>query len=655
MKPWLAGPLTPRRRRSRTHRTSSGPPLHRLIVSELGWVLRQSVRRGKLAAAIVVAVASIAAFGPLTPGLVLSQGWRLAVGLVLGMVAAVIAHGLLQRSSRREHDGDPLPALRAALAATVLLVTGTIALAYLLAAVTGGSTDPTASEALHVGLAVDEPLLIGAALLTGGVLAAALGTRLSVPGALLFLGLGMIIGEDGLGWLSLTDTGSVQSLAVCALLIILFEGGLTTDMEQVRRGAAPGLILATLGVAITAGVTALGATWLLDAPNNIAWLVGATVASTDAAAVFALLRRVRLPERLASVLKVESGANDPVGVLLTVGLLASWGTPASTNAWLMFGAMQLIGGAAIGVALGWLGARLMRHIRLGGGGMYPMLALALAGLTYGVAVAVGASGFLAVFVAGVVLASETPRRRRALRNFHEALANGAEVGLFLILGQLVSPSQLIEVAPVALAVVAVMTLIGRPLACAVSLAPLGFSAREITAVSWLGLRGAVPIVLATLSAGIGDADAVFNVVFFIVLTSALVQGTTAIPVIRRLGLDAAPSPADVVADALPIEGSEIDMVEVVVGEDSALVGQLLREVPAPESALVVAVARGEHVLLPRGDTRICPGDLLVVTTNDQEHGIHRIEEWASRQSDDLAGPVVDQSVPTDGGSYGIER
>jgi potassium/hydrogen antiporter len=221
----------------------------------------------------------------------------------------------------------------------------------------------------------------------------------------------------------------------------------------------------------------------------------------------------------------------------------------------------------------------------------------------------------------------------------------------------VSPSQLIEVAPVALAVVAVMTLIGRPLACAVSLAPLGFSAREITAVSWLGLRGAVPIVLATfaLSAGIGDAAAVFNVVFFIVLTSALVQGTTAIPVIRRLGLDAAPSPADVVADALPIEGSEIDMVEVVVGEDSALVGQLLREVPAPESALVVAVARGEHVLLPRGDTRICPGDLLVVTTNDQEHGIHRIEEWASRRPDDPAGPVADRGVATDGGSYGVER
>jgi cell volume regulation protein A len=337
--------------------------------------------------------------------------------------------------------------------------------------VTGGSTDPAASEALHVGLAVDEPLLIGAALLTGSVLASALGARLSVPGALLFLGLGMIIGEDGLGWISLTDTGSVQSLAVCALLIILFEGGLTTDMEQVRRGAAPGLILATLGVAITAGVTALGATWLLDAPSNIAWLVGATVASTDAAAVFALLRRVRLPERLASVLKVESGTNDPVGVLLTVGLLASWGAPASATAWLMFGAMQLIGGAAIGVAFGWLGARLMRRIQLGGGGMYPVLALALAGVTYGVAVAVGASGFLAVYVAGIVLAAEVPRRRRALRNFHEALANGAEVGLFLILGQLVSPSQLIAVAPVALAVVAVMTLIGRPVACAVGLAP----------------------------------------------------------------------------------------------------------------------------------------------------------------------------------------
>jgi cell volume regulation protein A len=261
-----------------------------------------------------------------------------------------------------------------------------------------------------------------------------------------------------------------------------------------------------------------------------------------------------------------------------------------------------------------------------------MLALALAGITYGAAVAVGASGFLAVYVAGIVLAAEVPRRRRALLSFHEALANGAEVGMFLLLGQLVSPSQLVAVAPTALAVVVVMTLIGRPLACAVGLAPMGYSAREIAVVSWLGLRGAVPIVLATFafSAGIENAGTVFAVVFFIVLTSALVQGTTAIPLIQRLGLQTAHSPADVITDAIPIEGTGIDMLEVLLHEDSALVGRLLRDAPAPDGVLVTAVARGEQILVPRGDTRLCPGDLLVVTTTDLADGIRRVEEWAGR-------------------------
>jgi cell volume regulation protein A len=661
MRPWWKS-LAAARRRNARDRLSAGQSLRSLVVDEVAWVLRRSVRRGKLAVAIVVAVATIAAFGPMTPGLVLSEGWRLALAIVLGLVAAVVAHGLLQRSQRQEHAGDPRPALRAVLAAAALLITGTVALAYLMAAVTGGSTDPASAEALNAGLPVDRPLLIGAALLAGGVLAAALGARLSVPGALVFLGLGMVIGENGLGWISLADTGLVQSLAVCALVIILFEGGLTTDMDQLRRGAAPGLVLATVGVGITAGVTALGAMWLLDVPSNVAWLVGATVASTDAAAVFGLLRRAPIPERLAAILKVESGANDPVAVLLTVGLLASWQTPTSTNAWLVFGAVQLIGGAAVGAAIGWLGARLLRRAELGTAGLYPMLALALAGVTYGVAVTVGASGFLAVYIAGIVLAAEVPRRRRALLSFHEALANGAEVGMFLLLGQLVSPSQLIAVAPTALAVVAVMTFVGRPLACAIGLAPLGFSAREITVVSWLGLRGAVPIVLATFafSAGIENAGAVFAVVFFIVLTSALIQGTTAIPLIKRLGLDTAPSPVDVVTDALPIEGTGIDVVEVTVPQDSVLVGQLLRDAPAPESALVAALARGEQVLLPRGDTRICPGDLLMVTTTDGRHGIQRIEEWVRQDTpepDAAPGqpPAGGAEGPEDATSYGVKR
>jgi cell volume regulation protein A len=591
-------------------------------------VLRQSLHPLKLGVAIVVTVTILAALGPLTPGLVLPQGWRLALAVILGMTAAVIAHGLLQRAPPSADD-DRLRALRPVFATAALLLAGTVILSFLLAVVTD-STEPVAGDALGAGLRIDRPLWLGAGLLTAGVLAAALGTRLRVPGALLFIGIGMVIGDDGLGWVSLTDPVLVQSLGVAALVIILFEGGLTTDVQQLRRAAAPGLVLATVGVVVTTGITAAGAVWLLDMPARVAWLVGAIVASTDAAAVFDLLRRAPLPERLASVLKVESGVNDPVAVLLTVGLLSVWQTAPTAYAWLVFGALQLIGGAAVGAAVGWIGSYVLRRVRLDAGGLYPVLGLALAGIAYGTSAAVGGSGFLATFVTGVVLASEVPRRRWALRSFHMALANGVEIGLFLLLGLLVFPSQLPGVALTALGVVALLALVARPLACAVSLAPMGFSMHGIAAVSWLGMRGAVPIVLATfaLSAGISDASTIFDVVFFIVLTSLLVQGTTAVGVIRLLGLHAERSPRDVIAEVLPIERTAIDMVEVVVHEDSALVGQVLREATAPESALVTAIVRGNQIVLPRGDTRIQPGDLLVVTTTDRTHGIQRIEEWA---------------------------
>lgn len=602
--------------------------LGRLIVGELGWALRQVAHPVKLGGAALVAVGVVVAFGPLTPGLVLSEGWRLVVALLLGMTAAAIAHALLQRRQRSDHSDDPSEPLRAVLAAIALLLTGSVMVAYLLAAV-AGSTDPAAADALDAGLVVDRSLMVGAGLLIVGSLTAVVAARLRLPAALLFLAVGMVVGDDGLDWISLSDPVLVQSLGVGALVIILFEGGLTTDVDQLRRGAAPGVALATVGVLITAGVTALGAMWLLDVPSRVAWLVGAIVASTDAAAVFDLLRRAPLPERLSSVLKIESGANDPVAVLLTVGLLSAWTTPASAAAWVAFGAAQLIGGVTVGVAGGWLGGRLLRHIRHAARSWYPIVGLAIAGMTYGVAVTLGASGFLATYVAGIVLALEVPRHRTSLRSFHTTLANGAEVGLFLLLGLLVFPSQLPGVAFTALGLVALLVLVGRPLAVAVTLAPMGFSARGIAAVSWLGLRGAVPIVLATFahSAGIPGATTIFHVVFFVVLVSALVQGTTAVPLITRLGLATRPSARDVIADALPIAGTELDVVEVDIPVESPLVGQLLRETRPPGDVLVTAVVRDDRVLLPRGDTRLCPGDLLIVTSADREHGIARIEAW----------------------------
>lgn len=599
-----------------------------LLLDEARVAGRQALHPAKLSAAVVVAAVTILAFGPLTPGLTLPREARMALAIALGLAAAAVAHVLL----RARPNADPARrGPRLVLAAVALLVTASVVTGYVLAAVTG-STRPTATDALSAGLAVDRTLLVGAALLTAGVLAAAVGLRLRVPGSLVFLGLGMMIGDDGLDWISLSDPVLVQSLGVTALVIILFEGGLTTDASHLRRGAAPGVLLATVGVALTAGVTALGAIWLLDVPGRVAWLVGAIVASTDAAAVFDLLRRAPLSERLASVLKVESGANDPVAVLLTVGLLQTWGPPSSTLAWLAFGALQLVGGAAVGGAVGWIGARLLRRAQLGAPGLYPVLALGLAGLSYGLAAAVGASGFLATYIAGIVLAAEAPRRRTSLRAFHTALAGGVEVGLFLLLGLQVFPSQLAAIALTALGVACVLIVLARPLASAVSLLPLGYTSREIGAVSWLGMRGAAPIVLATFaaSAGIAEASLIFHVVFFVVVVSALVQGTTAGRVISALDVAAPEAPGEVVAAALPVDGSDIDVLELRLTAASPLVGQELRSLATPTDVLIVAIVRGEQVLLPRGTTRLCADDVLVVTTSDPELGVSTVTRWAGQ-------------------------
>jgi cell volume regulation protein A len=623
MRTWWSGPLTERRRRGRADTQDAGPGVWWLLLDELRAGARETLHPAKLAAAAAVAAVTILAFGPFTPGLTLPREARLTLAIALGLAAGAVAHALL----RTRPDADPARTPRLLLAAVALLLTGTVLTGYLLS-IMAGSTQPPAANALTAGLAVDRTLLTGAALLTAGALSTAVGNRLRVPALLLFLGLGMLIGDDGLDWVSLSDPLLVQSVGVAALVVILFEGGLTTDVRQLRRGAAPGVLLATVGVALTAGVTALGAIWLLDLPERTAWVVGAVVASTDAAAVFDLLRRAPLPGRLAAVLKVESGANDPVAVLLTVGLLQVWDVSTSTTAWLAFGALQLLGGAAVGGALGWLGAQLLRRVRLGAPGLYPVLAL-------GLAAEVGASGFLATYVAGIVLAAEAPRRRTSLRAFHTALAGGVEVGLFLLLGLEVFPSELPRIAVTALGVAATLILVARPVACTVSLLPLGYTPREIAAVSWLGMRGAAPIVLATFaaSAGTAEARAIFDVVFFIVVVSALAQGTTADRVIRALGLAVQGAPRDVVEAALPLDDSDIDVLELRLTTGSPLVGRELQTLGTPADVLIVAVIRGQEVLIPRGTTRLCAADVLVVTTSDAEDGVNTVTRWAGQETD----------------------
>lgn len=484
---------------------------------------------------------------------------------------------------------------------------------------------------MSLSLPIDGTLLLVGGLLLLGTLVAAARERVRVPGALLFLGLGMLVADDGLALVRFDGTDLARDVGIAALVVILFEGGLTTRPTDLRRAGVPGFVLANVGVLVTTGVTGAVLVPLLDLDWRTALLLGAIVSSTDAAAVFDLLRRAPLPRRLGAALEVESGANDPFAVILTVGLLATIdGSPTAAD-WLVYGARQLVGGVVVGVGTGLAGAWLLRRVPLPAQGLYPVAAFAIAFLTYGLGASIGASGLFATYLAGILVGTRVPRHRRVVRNFATSLASTAEIGLFLLLGLLVFPSELPGVALPALAVTAVLVLVARPLAVAVSLTPFGFGWREQAVVSWAGLRGAVPIVLATFpfTAGLDAANTIFDVVFFVVLVSVTVQGLTVVPLVRRLGLATSRPAWESIADALPLDLTEAAIVELTVTEDMAAAGRALADLPRVPGLLVTTVVRDDEVLVPTGDTVLRPGDLALVTvarTDDDAAGL--VRAWA---------------------------
>jgi cell volume regulation protein A len=498
---------------------------------------------------------------------------------------------------------------------------------------------------VQLSLPTDQLLFAGALLLLAGVVGAGVAERLRVPALLVFLGAGMAIGDDGLNLISLSDAELAQEIAVVALVIILYEGGLSTAARQLRPVLAPALSLATVGVLITAGVVAVAAGPVLDVDRTTALLIGAVVASTDAAAVFSVLRGVGLPRRLRHLLEAESGANDPMAVLLTVGLLAAWEGPVGPEDWAVFGLRQLAGGAAVGLIVGWCGAALLRHAHLTSAALLPVLGLALGGLAYGTAATVGTSGFLAVYVAGLVVAARAPAHRRAVRTFHEGLASTAQIGLFLLLGLLVFPSRLDAHAAGALGVAAVLVFVARPLAVVVSIGWWTRSARDLALLSWAGLRGAVPIVLATfpLTAGYPEGELIFDVVFFVVVISVLLQGLSMAPVARRLGMVEEVDPLASVAEALPLDAPGVGVLEIEVGATSLVVGRPLAEVPPPLGARVAVVIRDDAVIVPVGSTSLAPGDRVVVFGTAQPGLATAVEGW-----------VADPDAPTSAGVLGGE-
>ena len=458
-------------------------------------------------------------------------------------------------------------------------------------------------------------LVVGAVLMLGVIAAVAAG-RMSVPVLVAFLGLGMLLGSEGPGGIEFDDPELARAIGVVGLVAILYEGGLTTSWRDVRPVLLPAALLSTIGVVVTMTVTAAAAYVLFDVSPAVAFLLGAVVGSTDAAAVFATLRFTTLRRRLAGLLEAESGTNDPMAVALTLGLIA-WvmtdGYGGSDLALLLLRqlGLGLVFGAVLGAAAAWSVARLPA----GAAPFAPVLSLATAALAFGITDVAGGSGFLAVYLVGLAVGNAPLASRHALVSFHQGLAFLAQIVLFVALGLLVFPSQLPGVVVPGLLIATVLLFVARPLAVLLSM-PFGpFGLRERTLIAWAGLRGAVPIVLATfvLSADVGESEAIFNAVFFIVLVSALVQGATLEPIARRLGLTTEGRPLH----AAPMEVGAVralgaDVLEFPIGRGDGVAGTFVRDLGLPRDAVVVVVVRAGEAVPPRGSTRIESGDRVYV-------------------------------------------
>lgn len=474
-----------------------------------------------------------------------------------------------------------------------------------------------------MGSAIDYNLLGLAVILLVSVLASKVSDRFGVPALVLFLALGMLAGSDGPGGIYFDDAAVAQFLGAAALALILFAGGLDTGWRDVRPVLGYGLTLATLGVLLTAAAFGVFAHFFLGLSLLEGLLLGSIVSSTDAAAVFSVLRsrNVSLKGQLKPLLELESGSNDPMAALLTVGFVQVLTQPDLSPAGLLllFG-LQMPLGAAVGLAAGKGIVLLVNRLNLGYEGLYPVLTLALVLLTYSLTNLIGGNGFLAVYLAGILVGNHDFLHKRSLLRFHDGMAWLMQIAMFLTLGLLVFPSRLVPVIGPGLLAAAWLMLVARPLSVFACLLPTRLSLREKVFVSWVGLRGAVPIVLATfpLLAKASHADFMFNMVFFVVLASVLVQGTSIPLVARWLGLDAPLVPQRIFPlEYNPTAGLKSELRELGIPADSPAVGKSLVALRLPAEALVVLIARGNEYLVPSGGTTLAAGDTLLVLADGE--------------------------------------
>jgi potassium/hydrogen antiporter len=466
-----------------------------------------------------------------------------------------------------------------------------------------------------------ELILIAGALLAAGIVGALLADRVRVPGLLLFLGLGMLAGSEGIGGIEFSNMELARTLGTIALVLILFEGGLTAGWSEIRPVLGTAASLATLGTVLTAVIAGFAAKLIFDLSTLEGLLVGAAIAATDSAAIFAVLRRSTLEKRLARTLEGESGMNDPVALLLVIGFI-EWiqepGFGLADMAGLL--ALKLAVGIGVGYLVGRLAVAALNATRLPTDGIYPVATIAIAALSYGLAEVAHGSGLLATYLTALALGGASIPARRTVVAFHEGLGWVAQIALFILLGLLVFPSQLDDVALKGLALSAALILVARPVATFLSttLAPL--NARERLMLGWAGLRGATPIWLATFPvvAGVAGGQQEFAIVFFVVVSSTLVQGASFEPLAKRLGLTTD-------EPALPrrlLESGRIrrlggDVIAYRLPPGAAAAGRYVRELELPREALVNVIVRDGHAIPPRGSTELQEGDELHILVRSE--------------------------------------
>ncbi|MEO8562524.1 MAG: potassium/proton antiporter [bacterium] len=472
--------------------------------------------------------------------------------------------------------------------------------------------------------------VVVALLLAASALLSRASQRLRVPVGLVFLAIGIAAGSEGFGGIVFNDFGFAFRAGSAALALILFDGGLNTPVDTLRRSIAPAGVLATIGVIGTMCIVAIVAN-RLGLPWSSSFLLGAIVSSTDAAAVFSVLRSsgIQLKHRVGGALEVESGINDPVAVILTMVLTQNLLSAEPLSVWYV--ALDLVReiviGAGCGVAIG-AGARwVISRARLPASGLYSVMTLATALFAFSVPTLIGGSGYLGVYVAAVTLGAGRLPYRTALGRIHDSLAWLGQVAMFLILGLLVTPSQLIDAAWIGTVVGLALTLVARPVMVAICLAPLRFPRNDILYVGWVGLRGAVPIILAMFPvlAGAPGAYRIFNIVFFIVVLNAIVPGTTVSWVTRLLRLESGePPPAEAVLTVESFDEMEGDLQSYYVDEALPVAGMTLEELPFPEGAAVTMIVRGRELIAPKGSTRLEPGDHAYVLSRPESAEMVRL-------------------------------